>query len=166
MFANHLFGQGRGGRVGVARSVLIWNYEATFFEGKSRSPLPHDTKQLAMIKNMDSVTAPRVATRSGRPAQTGITRDFSLPNQPKISQGVMVQVTPRATRDGITYTTQITQRSFEHYFHNQRGPTGSTFTAREIYSSGTLKSGGEVWFDFPLSRDGYATCVRLVFNNK
>jgi type II secretory pathway component GspD/PulD (secretin) len=147
----------------AANTVTV---EAAFVQAKSRRAITHDLKKLSTTKGIYLTSAPRVTTRTGQAAEIAITRDFYVRSvapakHPLIPTGIVLRVTPYVTRGGVTYRAQITIREYESV-SGPGTPPVATFTSREIYASGTPKTGEEVWLDLP-SRDGQATAVRLVF---
>ena len=143
--------------------------EARFIQANARRSIPHDLKKVSESKGFDLLAAPRVKTRSGKPARVEVTRTFhpgivSPTPHPDIPTGIILHVTPHRTAHGLAYTAQITIREFESVTGQGVAPV-TAFTSREIYASGTPKAGEEVWLDFP-TRNGKPATVCLVFNLK
>jgi hypothetical protein len=143
--------------------------EAKVIEGKSRRALPHDLAQLNGMKGVDILTAPHITTPSGKRAKVEITREFRTMSiapskHPGVPTGVILEVTPHATRRGVAYSARLAIRDLDSVTGPGVAPV-STFTTREVYASGAPKEGEEVWLDLP-APDGKARAVRLVFRRK
>ncbi len=117
---------------------------AKFADVPTGTELPAKPDQLAKMKGVDVLSAPRVVTASGQSASIEVTQDATAPDGSSAPLGVSLTVKPTLTEKGsIAFTGKATDR----FKHGQRsGETLSVLScvARETYFKGVTANGSTV----------------------
>jgi len=144
--------------------------EAKFIES-SKGAIPHDFAKLAERKDIDVLSAPRVTTKAGQQAQIECTREY-LPAsvapgsfQP-VHIGTTVFIRPYLKGDRIAYTARINVSDPVPDKNLDKQTTRIETTSHDLYVSGALKDGDEVWFDFAAPINGKRLAVWFRFKQE
>ena len=143
--------------------------EAKFFES-SKGAMPHDLAKLAQAKGIVLLSEPRVTTKSGQQAEIVVARELQpaslSPSAFKpVLVGITVKATPQLQGDRIVHTTQVTVSDLITSKDSDK-QTLSEITSRDLYVSGTIKDGEEVWLDYINPSNGKKLLVWLHFKHE
>lgn len=149
---------------GAAELITV---EAKFIEA-SKGAIPHDFEKLAGRKDVDVLASPRVTTKAGQQTQIECTREY-LPAtvapgsfQP-VHVGTTIFIRPYLKGDRIAYTARISVSEPVPDAALDKQTTRFETTTHDLYVSGALKGGDEVWFDFTAPINGKHLTVWLRF---
>ena len=141
--------------------------EAKFIES-SKGSIPHDFEKLAKRKDIDVLSAPRVTTKAGQQTQIECTREY-LPAsvapgsfQP-VHIGTTIFIRPYLKGDRIAYTARINVSDPVPDKDLDKQTTRVETTSHDLYVSGALKDGDEVWLDFAAPINGKKLVVWFRF---
>ena len=132
----------------------IISVETKFLE--SNSEIPHDINKLKVYlkrhKEIDLMSAPKVATKSGHEGMIKIINEYQPESVPPSSfkpvpLGIIVHITPYLKEDIITYNAQFTVSNMISR-KSANGKLQSVISSRDTYVSDVIKDGGDLWFDF------------------
>ncbi len=152
---------------GAAELITL---EARFIEA-SQGPVPHDLEKLAGRKDVVVLSPPRVTTKAGQQERIECTREY-LPAtvapgsfQP-VHIGTVVFIRPYLKGDRIAYTVRISVSEPVPDATLDKQTTRFETTTHDLYVSGALKDGDEVWFDFTAPINGKHLSVWLRFKQE